>query len=141
MKDLILLNQDFDLNTFYWFYAKSDSTNRPTVVTYTAAFYDTSKRQMSGEGDSETPYLLIECKPLTGDVFWTVPEQDEYTVDPRVIEAIKKHFSYQFMFSDGVILTAEYAQDADDENCRLHKHAEFGQAIFGSDLEELYDNR
>lgn len=141
MTDLTLLNPDFELHTFYWFYAKSVSTNRPTVVTYTAAFYDTSERMMDGTGDSLTPYLIIECKPLTGEVSWSQPEQDEYTVDPRVIEAIKKHFSYEFMFSDGVILSAEYVQDADDENCRLHSHPEFGQAIFGSDLEELYDNR
>jgi hypothetical protein len=140
MKDSILLNPDFDLKTFYWFYAKSDSANRPTVVTYTAAFYDTSKEMHTNDSEC-TPYLLIECTPLTGDVSWTVPEQNEYTVDPRVIEAIKKHFSYSFMFSDGVILTAEYAQDADDENCRLHKHPEFGQAIFGCDLEEVYDNQ
>lgn len=135
MNDQQILNQDFDLNTFYWMYAKSDSSGAETVVTYTVACYDTSKGHLKNDGKDDTPYLIVETKPLQGTTFWSEPEQDEYTVDGRVLEAVKKHFSHQFMVRDGLILMAEYCNGAGGV---LHKHPEFGQAIFGMDLEEAY---
>lgn len=139
---MTLLNPDFELNTFYWFYAKSDSSGPQTVLTYTAVFFDTSKdHHTDAQRETSTPFLIIECKALTQETTWIQPEQDEYTVDTRVIEAIKKHFSTSFMTRDGMILTAEYCADADRTDCALHFEAEYGRAIFGSDLEELYDNQ
>ncbi|MEG0063090.1 MAG: hypothetical protein RR740_00655 [Pseudomonas sp.] len=133
-----ILNPDFDLNTFYWHYAKSDSSGPKTVVTYTVACYDTSKRQMDGTGDNDTPFLIIECRPIEGKTFWTQPEQNEYTVDPRVIEVLIRHFSHEFMVYDSMVMLVEYANGASGE---LHSHPEFGQAIFGMDLEEAYDGQ
>lgn len=130
-----MLNEDFDLNTFYWLYVRIDDHEGRYVVTYTAACYDTSKRTLEGTGDSDTPFLIIETKPLLDTTFWSEPEQFEYTVDSRVVEALKKHFNHKFMLEDGQLMMAEYVLGASGE---LHKHPEFGQAIFGMDLEEAY---
>lgn len=125
-----ILNPDFELNTFYWLYVKAEAG----VVTYTAVLYDTTNGHHSD--DNDTPYMIITTNVATDQTFWEQPEQDEYTVDGRVIEAVKKHFSHKFMLSDGRILSAEYCCGAGGV---LHKHDEYGQAIFGMDLEEAYD--
>jgi hypothetical protein len=124
-----MLNPDFELNTFYWLYVKAEAG----VVTYTAVLYDTT----DGHNDDNTPYMTITTNVATNQTFWEQPEQDEYTVDGRVIEAMKKHFNHEFMLSDGRIMSAEYCCGASGQ---LHKHDEYGQAIFGMDLEEAYSD-
>lgn len=132
-----MLNADFDLNTFYWLYMNIAEHEGKYVVTYTAACYDTSKRTLEGTGDSEKPFLVIECKPALGTTFWSETEQLDYAVDKRVVEALKKHFNHEFMVSDGLLMMAEYTLGASG---KLHKHPQYGQAIFGMDLEEAYDD-
>lgn len=128
-----ILNPDFDLNTFYWMYAKSDQVQGETVVTITVACFDTSVTRETD--DASTPFMIIECKPLQKTTTWFQPEQDEYTVDPRVINALVRHFNHTYMVNDGLTMMAEYLNGASGE---LHKHPEFGQAIFGMDLEEAH---
>lgn len=132
MTDLLI--PEMKLEVFYWMYAKSDSSALPTVVTYTCAFYES----WINSGTNKE-FMTVEYRPLTNELFVTVDPIS--TVDLRVIDALEKHFSASFMLRDGIVLSAEYVADADNEDCRLHKDERFGQAIYGSDLEELYDNR
>lgn len=124
-----IINQDFELQTFYWQYVKCNAG----TVTYTVECFDTKSI-----GDiSGPPFMRIVTS--TGRLNGHICLELDSTVDARVLDAVRKHFSQKFMLEDGHMMMAEYfLQGASGE---LHVEPEHGQAIFGMDLEEATDNR
>lgn len=123
-----IINQDFELQTFYWMYAKCNAG----TVTYTVECFETQSGEISDQ-----PYMIIQTSTgaICGHI---VQEVGAGIIDARVIDAIRKHFSQKFMLEDGFMMMAEYfLQGASGE---LHVDPVHGQAIFGMDLEEAVDN-
>lgn len=125
-----IINQDFELQIFYWQYVHVDGG----TVTYTVECFDTKSI-----GDISGPpvmRIITSTGRLNGHICLDLSNG---TVDSRIIDAVRKHFSHKFMLEDGHMMMAEYYyQGASGE---LHKDPNHGQAIFGMDLEEAVDNR
>lgn len=123
-----ILNQDFDLNTFYWQYVRCNAG----TVTYTVECFD-----VENGISSEEPYLTIMTSTGALNAHLCI-ENSERHIAVEIVEAVRKHFSRRFMLEDGHMMLAEYyVCGASGE---LHQHAEYGQAIFGMDLEEAYSH-
>lgn len=122
-----LLNPDFNVKVFHETYFKLGLDG---VAMYTVLIFDSAKQ-------GAAPYMTFNCIPFHG-VYEVLADEDGIPEDRRAYDLLAKHFTAEYMNTDGFDNLHQYMQG---DSGILPVNPVYGQMTFCSDLEELYDHQ